>query len=1001
MKKIWCVVIVLLLIFTNATIGQSVATKGEVQQTLYIHYQRSDQRYTGWNIWLWAEGKEGASIKFTGTDEFGVYAAIDISKYSDVQKFGFIIRKSIPGNDWAQKEGDNDRYISLKTTSSKNEQHAYIESGIHKVYDEVKETKEVRVHYKRKNNTYDGWNIWSWPVGSNGQSFPFLEEDEFGKVAKIPIETLGQKDEYGLIVRRNEWEDKDTPNDRFFKRIPKTIDGIQDIYLIEGDAHIYPDSTLTNTGHRLTRAVFTSFDTLEFSTDSNIGDMKVMLMSEDGKKIDVTYEKMSEISGKLKLSKAIDTLTKQYTLTLQSANEDTKISSKVRYYELFKTDAFEEKWTPKSDVFLGSLPTSKETLFSVWSPTASKMEVIVYDTAKGDKYTSYEMKRDTKGVWSYVHKASLEGKYYTYRVTNYGVTHEVTDPYAFSVTTNAKRGLIVNLHEFFKKEKLTKDTYIPLKKQVDAVVYEAHIRDLTNSKSSNVPQNLRGTYRGVTYMGSKTEQGNKTGLDHIKDLGITHIHFLPMFDYASVDETQLNKPQFNWGYDPVQYNAPEGSYSSNPEDGYVRLREMRQMIVNLHHEGIGTIMDVVYNHTAKTKDSAFEMLVPDYYYRMTETGDFSNGAGCGNETASDHKMYQKFMIDSVTLWAKEYKVDGFRFDLMGLHDIETMNVISKRIHEINPSVVLYGEGWTGGTSGLAFDQSAMKLNVSKLNGIAVFSDDFRNAVKGAEYGGVKPGFLNGASDMLSQLQFGITASTQNIKNHTAYATNANQIVTYVSAHDNYTLHDKYRITHPNATDAERRIFQKQALSLVLTSQGMPFLHSGSEMMRTKQGNENSYNASDSINNLDYNRLDSYSDVNNYVKNLIAIRKSHPMFRQESVNEIQQNITFLTSNKKENTQTLGYTLKATNDTWDAAFIGVNASDTSVTYTLPIKGCWRTFGDEKAVSSKLSNTCTAQQKVILPPHTTRMLAVDVSSEHHAIIQNILKDFYYLLKRICSQI
>lgn len=398
---------------------------------------------------------------------------------------------------------------------------------------------------------------------------------------------------------------------------------------------------------------------------------------------------------------------------------------------------------------------------------------------------------------------------------------------------------------------------------------------------------------------SKTDSGVATGLAHIKELGVNYIHLLPIYDYNSVDETQSDG--FNWGYDPVNYNVPEGSYATDPYDGTVRIREMKEMVQSIHDQGIGVVMDVVYNHTAKSADSHFNLIAPNYYYRLDDQGNFSNGSGCGNEIASDHEMVRRYIIDSVCYWAEEYHIDGFRFDLMGVLDIETMNEIRREVDKINPNIILYGEGWSGGSVATDYETLAMKDHTFSLDErIACFSDDVRDGIKGDVFIAETPGYVNSEGKSKLKVMFGITASTQDVNAIKAWAKEPTQVVTYVSAHDNYTLYDKIQMSAPQGTsEADMIAMNNLAAAITLTSQGISFIHAGEELLRSKplpEGgfDENSYSSSDAVNMLRWENKTTYASVFDYYQGLIALRNTHPEFRYSTTAEISENLQFVTT-----------------------------------------------------------------------------------------------------------
>jgi pullulanase len=444
-------------------------------------------------------------------------------------------------------------------------------------------------------------------------------------------------------------------------------------------------------------------------------------------------------------------------------------------------------------------------------------------------------------------------------------------------------------------------------------------------------------------------------LDHLKELGITHIHLLPAFDYNSVDESKPDAAQYNWGYDPLNYNVPEGSYSTNANDGNVRIKEFKEMVQALHSNGIGVVMDVVYNHTSG-RDSGFNQFAPDYFYRQNADGHYSDATGCGNETASERDMMRKFMVESVAYWAREYHIDGFRFDLMGVHDIDTMNEISAVLHKINPSIFIYGEGWTAGSSPYPEDLRAVKKNTYKLNGIAAFSDDIRDGLRGP-YDKVKEtGFVGGKTGTAESVKFGIAGGVShpqvNYKavNHSdaAWASEPSQSINYASCHDDNTLFDRLKISNPEASEADLIKMDKLAQLAVFTSQGVPFIHSGAEMLRTKQGVANSYKSPDSINEIDWSRKSKYKDVFTYYKSLLAMRKKHPAFRMPTAAMIREHLKF---GESPDPLLIQYRISgdANGDSWKDILVILNGDKTDKSIVLPA-GNWMVVANGDVVNEK---------------------------------------------------
>lgn len=557
---------------------------------------------------------------------------------------------------------------------------------------------------------------------------------------------------------------------------------------------------------------------------------------------------------------------------------------------------------------LGAIYNKNKTCFRIWAPLADSVKVVFYGKDGYDYNSSQkeiiDMNYKEKGLWEIEVSGDLDGEFYNYIIQrDNNIINEVVDPYAKAVGVNGNRGMVINLER--TNPKGWDNHSIPnLNNPIDSIIYETHIRDFTIDSSSRVPDKIKGKFKGFYYDTSNEESKIETGLNHLKELGVNVIQLLPCFDYKTVDERKFNEEEYNWGYDPLNYNVPEGSYSTNPYFGEVRIKEFKELIMKLHENGFKVVMDVVFNHTADTEGSNFNKIVPNYYYRVNEDGSFSNGSGCGNEIASERLMVRKYIIDSLKYWVNEYKVDGFRFDLMGLHDIETIKKVRK---EFDENILIYGEGWKASSSPLDNEDLSLKENIYKFEDlqVGVFSDDIRDAIKGSVFEEEKGAFVNGVEGYEETLKFGIIASTNhkdirfNKLNYSKipWANEPYQVLTYTSAHDNYTLWDKLSLVKPLATKEERIKMNKLAAAIILTSQGIPFIHSGDEILRTKkelngQLIENSYKSSDYVNKFDWTRKEKYIDVFNYYKKLIELRKKHKIFRLDTAREINDNINFL-------------------------------------------------------------------------------------------------------------
>ena len=602
----------------------------------------------------------------------------------------------------------------------------------------------------------------------------------------------------------------------------------------------------------------------------------------------------------------------------------------------------------------------------MWSPTADEVLLRLFKNGTDATVTSsHSLEKTEKGIWQIKLPGDLNGTYYTYQI-KIGDQWLAETPgiYAKAVGVNGNRAMVLDMDSTNPTD-WEKDKRPKLKYANEAIIYELHIRDMTIHPQSG--SSFPGTYLGLTEKGTKGPQNVATGIDHLKELGITHVHLLPTFDHYSIDETNLDQPQFNWGYDPKNYNVPEGSFSSDPYHAEVRIKEFKQMVKSFHDNGIGVIMDVVYNHTGRTKESNFNQEEPGYYYRHWEDGSYSDAAACGNETASERAMMRKFMLESVRYWMKEYHLDGFRFDLMGIHDIPTMNLLSDEIKKINPDALIYGEGWTAKDSPLPEKKRALKKHMQQLPKIAAFNDDLRDGLKGSVFEDTSTGFVSGAKNKEESIKFGIVGAIQHpqINYDSVNYSNAPwtnepwQSINYVSCHDNHTLFDKLKISCPDASKDELIAMDKLANAIVLTSQGTPFLHAGTEMLRTKNGEHNSYNLPDSINQIDWNWKVEHKKVFEYYKNLIALRKAHPAFSMGTTKEVNTNLQF----KKMTNQLISYTIanNANGDDWKTILVIYNASKKPIRYKL--EGSWQqaVIGDtfDFSGSNMVSNTISVPE------------------------------------------
>lgn len=604
---------------------------------------------------------------------------------------------------------------------------------------------------------------------------------------------------------------------------------------------------------------------------------------------------------------------------------------------------------------LGAVYSPKMTRFKVWAPEAESVKLNLYKQGEGDNLIEQHiMKKSANGTYVFEKQGDCNGIYYTYTVVNHGEEQEAVDPYTKAAGVNGQRGMVINLAKT-NPQGFEMDGYRNPEHITDAIIYEGSVRDFTMDESSGVFHN--GKFLGLTEANTTNHFGEATALDYISGLGVTHVQILPAFDFETVDEKN-QKAQYNWGYDPDNYNVPEGSYAVSPYDGAVRIQEMKQMVLALHSRGIGVIMDVVFNHTYRRDDSNLQKIVPGYYYRSDETG-YTNGSGCGNEVASDRPMVQKLIVDSLIYWAKEYHIDGFRFDLMGVLDIDTMNVIAERLKEIRPDIYLYGEGWNGGPSSLAEEKCAFKASAKKMPGIGMFNDDIRDTIKGSVFYDDHLGFVNGGTHLENALRYGITGAVAHPQvDYDAYgskpwAKEPGQSINYVSCHDNYTLWDKLSVSCPEASEEKKKAMNRLCAAIVFTSQGVPFIQAGEEFLRSKplpekKGfAENSYNMPDAVNSIKWDNIHEYPDMIAYYKGLMALRKAHPVFRMQSEAEMTQNLCFL-SDTPENVVAYLLKGKGADDTPENILVIFNGNDEEILYNLP-EGKWKILVDDKTAGA----------------------------------------------------
>ena len=797
-------------------------------------------------------------------------------------------------------------------------------------------------------------DVWVWWDGKEGSGY-LLHQCEYG--AKAVINVPEGIEQVGFIVRRDcsepggtAWGDatKDFGEDRF-----AIIEGEETfIWLKSGDAAQYTSEdggkTLVQI-RKFTLAGMESEHTIRYSLTPKVAitgydQVKVYEGDKELTIVDISSMGNEVVGGVIEVDETLD-LSKNYRVYIEGYGEKPVVPTKI-----FDSQHFADNYHYSGDD-LGAVINGDNTTFKVWAPTASKVVLNLFESGhEGTAYKTVDMTKGDKGVWAHT-EACGHGTYYTYTVTTSVGTQEAVDPYAKAAGLNGNRGMVVDLSRTnptgWDSDALNGT---PISNYSEAVICEVHVRDFSNKIASS---NYKGKYLAFTEKGLTNEHGQAVGIDYLVQLGITHVHLLPVYDYATVDEANPDA-QFNWGYDPKNYNVPEGGYSTDPYNGEVRIKEFKQMVQALHNAGIGVVMDVVYNHTYDA-NSSFNKIVPYYYYRYTSTGTNSSASGCGNDTASERYMFGKFMVDSTSYWVEEYNLDGLRFDLMGLHDLATMQEVESAVHTINPNAIIYGEGWTMGST---IDQSpqANQTQISKIEptgdaigGIAVFNDVIRDGLKGSVFTTTAAGYINGnAAGMRDNVIFGIKGG---VGTGMGWTVKQAMVINYMSAHDNNTLWDKLILSAPDATEEDRVAMNKLGAAILMISKGTPFWQAGEEMLRTKpDGNggydHNSYKSSDAVNNIDWSVLDGESAqymTMMYYKGLIEMRKAFGIFT-----------TVNTAVTYEDLGNGAIAVTLDNHAGGKALIVINPNDTQLDYTL--KGEWKLVADSDRAGAESIETAS---------------------------------------------
>ena len=819
-----------------------------------------------------------------------------------------------------------------------------------------------------------------------GAGYKFDEEpgENGEKVATFTLE--GRKISYlNYIIRKsvegNDWKEKDVKDDQVID-LTDVLSGTVDYYVtsgVDGGKRVLGDDVLL--GAKVLSAVYNRKN----NTVKVVTGMPVVgkpaeaftLKSADGKEVPVTGVSVSSNKKEYTLSLGADlsqtpAIAKEYLLGFDGYDYAVEMP------KIYSTEEFEAQYTYDGND-LGASWSKEKTTFKVWAPTAEAVKVNLYESGTegaNDLKESIEMTMGEKGVWSAEKAGDLNGTYYTYTAVQDGKESEACDPYARTTGVNGDRAMVIDLDSTDPAGWANDSGPNQGMSYTDSVIYELHVRDFSIDESSGISAANKGKFLGLTEKGTTNATGQTTGLDYLVDLGVTHLHLLPIYDYATVDETKLDTPQFNWGYDPKNYNTPEGSYSTDPYNGAVRVKEMKQMVKTLHDNDINVIMDVVYNHVYDADEFCFNKLVPQYFSRTKADGSYSNGSGCGNDTASERAMVKKYIVDSVNYWADEYHIDGFRFDLVGLLDTETINEVVRTVHQKHPDVVFYGEGWTMDTV-LSKEGYTMatQANSAKTPQFAYFSDTIRDAIKGDNFEVEHTGFVNGAIGLEEKIADCFRAAASWCKSPT-------QTVNYASCHDNYTLWDKISESRKDASEADRIRMNNLAAAIYMTAEGIPLIHAGEELLRTKPSvdgsgvEHNSYNLPDSVNSIKWSDLDqeAYRNVRDYYKGLIEFRKNHAALRLTSAADVKANVSYHWITNEVVMFVIGGKDKIAGEVSDGIVVIFNATTLPKTVNLyqsgygVAEGTWNIcINDQKAGTKTLDSvsvTATAGQVQVAP-------------------------------------
>lgn len=803
------------------------------------------------------------------------------------------------------------------------------------------------VHYHRPDGKYEGWNLWSWPEGGDGAAFAFDGADIFGRYAIVPFpKSPGRA---GFIVRRGNWEEKDFDQDRFVDLKPGAV---AEIWIVSGDDAVRTDPKAIDLSLRVVGAFLDAADRITLATTVPLSQRQLrgISVTVGASTIEIRSIRPAPPSGgKQVYDVLLDHPVAANDVAHLSLVFEERIFDDMKPQRVIARDVLDDERFQALNASLGAACSAASTTFTTWSPVADAIELLL-DGPPGavPPAAAIALKREANGVWRTSVAGDLHGRTYRYRITAYGSAREVPDIHCFAATADSSRSVVIDL------TRIEPDGFraVPaptLARPTDEILYELHVRDYS-IRDSSCPPAQRGTYLGLIHEHQRDSTGASSGLSHLVDLGITAVHLLPVHDFTAKPD------EYNWGYWTTLFNVPESNYATDRADPTSAIRDLRTAITGLHRAGIRVILDVVYNHTSSAgPDSPFDATVPSYFFRTTRDGRLVNDTGVGNTIADERPMMRKFIVDSLRHWLRDYRVDGFRFDLLGSHEPSTVRAICDALVADRADVTLYGEPWTaGGTT--RFGKGAQKGMP-----IAVFNDHLRNAIRG-DLDGSTVGFATGPGGDSAAVRSGVAGAIDD------FALKPRESVNYASAHDNLSLWDKIVKTQPGASDAERRSMQRLALGIVLTSQGIALIHGGCDFCRTKQGRHNTFDLGDDINQFDWSRKAEYADVFEFVAGLVHIRRAHPAFRLADDADVRKALAFVDGGRD-----VAFTLdgRVAHDSWNRILVAYNDEPAPRTLSLP-SGEWTVVVD--ATHAGTAPLAVVRGSVTLPPYSMILAHAD---------------------------